>query len=174
MHVSYLNTCRSKTSEKIFTFYIENAKLWCCWFKCIKKKKKLFVMRSHQYHCRIWKKLAEECSFLRSYRVATCSFTKNKTPLQMLFTAWIKTGGSLWRFEVIKLTVVVICLLLTSTIFVVITLYKWSVFLVFRKEEFLMAFIVKDVMSPFALLFLIGYGSTKCNVYSQRNGMIMI
>ena len=29
--------------------------------------------------------LAEKCSFLRSYLVATCSFTKNKTPSQMFF-----------------------------------------------------------------------------------------
>ena len=35
--------------------------------------------------------------------------------------------------SVMKLTVVVICLLLAFTIFVV-TLYKWSVFLVFRRE----------------------------------------
>ena len=28
-----LYVCRSKTSEKIFTFYIENAKFWyCCGF----------------------------------------------------------------------------------------------------------------------------------------------
>ena len=27
MHVPCFNTCRSKTSEKPFTFYIENAKL---------------------------------------------------------------------------------------------------------------------------------------------------
>ena len=27
----------------------------------------------------------EECSFLRSYRVGVCSFTTNKTPLQVLF-----------------------------------------------------------------------------------------
>ena len=36
---------------------------------------------------------------------------------------------------VIKLTVVVICHLLTSTIFLVITLYNWNAFLVFRREE---------------------------------------
>ena len=29
MHVPCLNACRSKTSEKIFTFYIENTKLLC-------------------------------------------------------------------------------------------------------------------------------------------------
>ena len=171
MHVSYLNTCRSK----YLRFILKIPNCGAVDSSASKKIKKNYLWwEGINIICRIWKKLAEECSFLKSYRVATCSFTKNKTPLQMLFTAWIKIGGSLWRFEVIKLTVVVICLLLTSTIFVVITLYKRSVFLVFRREDFLMAFIVKDVMSPFALLFLIGYGSSKCNVCSQRNGMIMI
>ena len=33
----------------------------------------------------IVKKPAKECSFLRSYREAACSFTKNKTPLQVFF-----------------------------------------------------------------------------------------
>ena len=30
IHVARLTTCRSKASEKIFAFYIENAKLRCC------------------------------------------------------------------------------------------------------------------------------------------------
>ena len=36
---------------------------------------------------------------------------------------------------VIKLTVVVVCLLLTGTIFIIIILYKLSVFLVFRRKR---------------------------------------
>ena len=31
------------------------------------------------------KKPAKDCSFLKSYRVATCSFTKNKTLSQVFF-----------------------------------------------------------------------------------------
>ena len=33
----------------------------------------------------MWKKPAEEFSFLKSYRVAISSFTKNKTPSQVFF-----------------------------------------------------------------------------------------
>ena len=45
---------------------------------------------------------------------------------------------------IIKLTVVDICLLLTSTMFVVITLYKWSVFLASEGMEFHMAHTAQD------------------------------
>ena len=31
------------------------------------------------------KKPIEDCTFLRSYLVAACSFTKNKTPSQVFF-----------------------------------------------------------------------------------------
>ena len=73
------------------------------------------------------KKPAYECSFPRSYRVAACSFTKNKTP----------SKGFLLQFA-IRL-VVPCCEIRNSykidkTIFIIITFNKWSVFLVFRKE----------------------------------------
>ena len=44
------------------------------------------MMKSHQYV----KKPAEVCSFLRSYRVAACSFTKTKTPSEVFFTVSIR------------------------------------------------------------------------------------
>ena len=34
------------------------------------------------------KKSVKECSFLKSYRVAEYSFTKNKTPSQVFFHSW--------------------------------------------------------------------------------------
>ena len=40
------------------------------------------------------KKTGKECSFLRHYSVATCSFTKNKTPSQV-FTVCNEVIGSL-------------------------------------------------------------------------------
>ena len=54
-------------------------------------------MRSHQTSLQNVKKPAEECFFLRSYRVADCSFTKNKTPSQVFFTIGSKISGSLWQ-----------------------------------------------------------------------------
>ena len=60
--------------------------LRCCWPKCVHHKIKNYLWwMSHQYHCKMWKKPAEECSFLRSYLVATCSFAKSKTPSQVIF-----------------------------------------------------------------------------------------
>ena len=71
----------------------------------------------------------------------------------------------------IKLTVVAMCLLLTSTIFVVIMysingVYSWFS----GGKEFLM--VHKYKIELFALLFLIVYGSTRCTPCSQHNGMI--
>ena len=43
-------------------------------------------MRSHHKIHAKGEKPAEECSFLRSYLVVACSFTKNKTPSQVLFS----------------------------------------------------------------------------------------
>ena len=45
----------------------------------------LLIQVHHKIKSYNVKKPAEECSFLRSYRVAACSFTKNKTPSQMCF-----------------------------------------------------------------------------------------
>ena len=98
------------------------------WSKCITKLK--VISNEHpSLSLQNVKKPAEECSFLRSYLVATCSFTKNATPWQVFFHCVLTK-----HVTVIKLTVFVIFLLLTNTIFVVIILYKWSVFLVFRRK----------------------------------------
>ena len=69
-----LNMCRSKTSEKVFTFYFVNAKLKCC---C-----STVDQVHHKSKC---EKPADEFSFLRSYRVVTCSFTKKKIPSPIFF-----------------------------------------------------------------------------------------
>ena len=49
IHVPCLNTCRSKTSEKPSTFYIENVKLRCCvvYTNCSTKNPNLSFHRVH-------------------------------------------------------------------------------------------------------------------------------
>ena len=128
-----------------------------CWSKCIAELK-IICNEEPSMSLQNVKKTGKECSFLRRYSVATCSFTKNKTPSQV-FTVCNEVSGSLWWN-----TLVVICLQLLSTIFVVITFYKW------RRER------ISDgpykMVSLFTLNFLIGYGSTRCTICSQLNGML--
>ena len=84
MHVPCLNMCRSKISEKMFMFYNENAKWQCCSSKCITKLKNI-CDEEPSISMQNVKKPIEDCTFLRSYLVAACSFTKNKTPSQVFF-----------------------------------------------------------------------------------------
>ena len=131
MHGPWFNMGRSNTFDKIFTSYIENAKLRCCWSKFITKLK-IICDEEPLISLQNVKKATKECSFWRNYRVATCSLTKNKTPSRRFFMVGNKISGSLWRNTLQLL--VAICLLLTSMIFVAITLYRWGVFMVFRRK----------------------------------------
>ena len=92
MNVSCLNICRSKASEKTFTYYIENAKLWCCCSAVVV----LLIQMYHKIKNYLWwgkepsvsfQNVKKICwvFFLRSYMVATYSFTKNNTSLHLLF-----------------------------------------------------------------------------------------
>ena len=106
--------------------------LQCCWSKCITKL--IIYDEEPSISLQNVKETAEDCYFLRHCRSASSSFTKSKTPLQVFFHSLHKFSGFLWqRVTVIKLTVFVICLPL-SMISIVIFLFKWSVFLVFRRE----------------------------------------
>ena len=79
--------CRIKTSEKIFTFCIENAELCCCGA----------TDPSASISLQNVKKPVEKCSFLGSFGVTACSFNNYKTPSQVFFTVCNKMSRCLCR-----------------------------------------------------------------------------
>ena len=126
MHVQCLsNTCWSITSGKIFVFYR----------KC--QATVLLIQMHHKTKIYLWwwsiHKTCQRVLFLRSYRVAVCSFIKNKTPLEGFFQFCNKIGGSLWR------NTLVIKLLFpfywqTQSLLSLVS-RKWIVFLAFTRER---------------------------------------
>ena len=136
MHAPCLKTChRSKNIYVLYWKYQIVVLLWCYWSKCITKLK-IVCGKVPSILLQNVRKPAEKCSFLRGYRVAACSFTKNKAPSQAYFQFAIRLVSCYGKTRY--------CYKIDSNCDVPsidkydlrrhYVLYKWSVFLVFRRK----------------------------------------
>ena len=131
------------------------------------KIKNYLRWRNQKYYWKMWKIPAEECYFLKS-----CSFTIIKTPSQVFFTACNNISNSSWPYTLQlqnwqKLFAFYWQVRSSSPLLSINKVYSWFS----EGTEFLITHNYK-IVSLIALLFLIGYGSSRCTVCSQHSGII--
>ena len=130
----YLLICVEVRHLKKFTLYIENAKLQdllrCCSFKCITKLK-IICDEEPSISSQNVKKPAEYSFFKEVIGQPTVVLLKIRILHDLQYDQWFLMAK---HVIIKKIGIVVICLLLTNTIFVVINIFNWSVFMVFRRE----------------------------------------
>ena len=165
MHFPCPNTFQSKT-ENMNVLYWKcqiAVLLRFCWLnklKYVENKLNIICNEEPSISFQNVKKYVEECSFLRSYRIDTCSFTKNETASQVFFSQFTIKLDDSYGETCCSYKIDSICLVLqvesSSSLLSIIECINGLL----------------NMESLFALLFIISYRSTRCTVCSQHNNMI--